>query len=262
MITSKTIKLGVIGNPVAHSLSPEIHNLWYKEEGIDAVYLGYKVEEDSLKEAINFFKHSEFRGINITMPFKEKVLEYIDEVDDLARQVGSVNTIKFLDRQVYGYNTDIYGFINTLKYKITPSTKVIVLGAGGAARSILYGLKILQVKNIIIFNRNIEKAKKLVSDLKLNAEIKGLTSLNSFDQQADIIINCTSIEATGGSLSIDFSMISQATYFYDVYYKKDGTDFINQAKAKGFNGQDGFAMLKEQARLAHEIWFDTNSELK
>ena len=160
----------VIGNPIDHSLSPRLHNFWIKKNNINAVYKKKKLSDDDLENLILKIKQKEIDGINVTVPFKKKVISYLENLTDEAKLTESVNTI-FLDNdKITGHNTDIYGFISafkSVKYDIS-GKKILILGAGGVVSSIIFALKKLKAKKIIISNRTRNKAdslKNLFKDL-------------------------------------------------------------------------------------------------
>ena len=156
-------KYFVIGNPIDHSLSPKLHNHWFKENKIDAIYDKKKIEENDLKTVFSEFKEKKINGINVTVPFKKAVIPFLDELSPEAKDTQSVNTIYFQNGITIGHNTDIIGFelaIKYAKYDIS-NKKIFILGAGGVAPSIIYSLKKMNASKIILSNRTKEKAENL-----------------------------------------------------------------------------------------------------
>ena len=159
-ITSETAIYGIMGNPIRHSLSPAIHNNVFRRGGIDAVYLPFPVASSRVEAAVAGLRALNIRGVNVTIPHKEAVFAYLDQVDDAARHIGAVNTISLREGRLYGFNTDWSGFIDSLRsHKLEPAgSRIILLGSGGSAKAVLYALGEKNCKEIEIFNRTIEKA--------------------------------------------------------------------------------------------------------
>ena len=183
-------KFLVIGNPIKHSLSPEIHNYWIKNNNIDAFYEKQKVNEQDLKDLISLMRNKEIAGINVTVPFKKIIIPYLDELTLEAKETQSVNTIYFQDDRVIGHNTDIGGFeISLQKSEYDIQNKdIFLLGAGGVAPSIIYALNKMKVSKIFISNRSKEKAINL-EKLFTNLIVIDWGEVPNFD----IVINATSL---------------------------------------------------------------------
>jgi shikimate dehydrogenase len=165
-------KFLVIGNPIEHSLSPELHNYWMKNNGIDAIYEKQKLNENELEQIIFKVKDKKINGVNVTVPFKKKVIPYLDELSFEAQSTQSVNTIYLKDNKVVGHNTDIFGFESSIKksdYNLN-NKEVLILGAGGVVPSIIFALIKMKVSKIKICNRTKEKAENLKKFYK-NLEI-------------------------------------------------------------------------------------------
>ena len=150
----------VIGNPINHSLSPKLHNYWIKENNIKAIYDKKKLHENEIKELVNELKNERINGINVTVPFKKSIIPFLDELTPLAHEAQSVNTLYKINNKIFGDNTDIEGFEQSLKYInfIVKNKKVFIMGAGGVAPSIIIALKRLEAGKIILSNRTKEKA--------------------------------------------------------------------------------------------------------
>jgi shikimate dehydrogenase len=159
-ITSETLIYGIIGKPVNHSLSPKIHNTVFHLAGIDAVYLPFPVASSQVEAAIAGLRALNISGVNVTIPHKEAVFKYLDQLDDAARHIGAVNTISIRDGRLFGANTDWNGFADSLKrHQLNPAgRRIAVLGSGGSAKAVLYALGENNCKEIEIFNRTFEKA--------------------------------------------------------------------------------------------------------
>ena len=242
----------VIGNPIEHSLSPKLHSYWLKQNNIDAVYDKKKLEENELKNIISQLKEEKINGINVTVPFKKRVIPYLDDLSPEAKDTQSVNTIYLQNGITIGHNTDIAGFelaIKYAKYDVSKK-KILILGAGGVAPSIIYSLKKMKVSKIILSNRTKEKAKnlkKLFNDL----EIVDWGKTVDFD----MIINATSIGLNNeDEIKIDFSSISPNKFFYDVIYNPKETIFLKKAKLFGNKTENGKMMFIYQAHQSFTLW--------
>ena len=183
-------KYFVIGNPINHSLSPKLHNHWFKENKIDAVYEKIKIDENDLKNIIAKCKEKKINGINVTVPFKKKVIPYLDNLSVEAEQTQSVNTIVFKEGGLIGHNTDIVGFekgIKALNFNMKDK-KILILGAGGVVPSIIFALKKMNVLEISISNRTKQRAENLKNLFK-NLKVLEWGNLSDFD----VVINATSL---------------------------------------------------------------------
>jgi shikimate dehydrogenase len=252
-------KFLVIGNPIEHSLSPELHNYWIKNNNINAIYEKQKLNKDQLEEFISQVKDNKINGINVTVPFKKMVIPYLDELSAEAQSTQSVNTIYKKDNKVIGHNTDIFGFtasIEKTKYNIS-NKEALILGAGGVVPSIIFSLIKMKVSKIKISNRTKEKAenlKKLFKDIEI---IKWGEISNS-----DMIINATSVGLKKeDNLNLDFSSISGNKFFYDVIYNPSETNFLKIGKELGNKTLNGKLMFIYQAVSAFNIWHDQKPEV-
>jgi shikimate dehydrogenase len=244
-------KYFVIGNPINHSLSPKLHNYWIKANNINSIYQKKELKYDQLKNIILDIKRKNIEGINVTVPFKQKIIEYIDELSPEARATQSVNTIYLNENTVVGHNTDIIGFTLSLKeisFNLF-NKKVFILGAGGVVPSIVYSLNKMKPSQIIISNRTKEKA----IDLK-----KLFTNLMIVDwgkiPEFDIIINATSVGLNNqDNIGLDFSGVKDKL-FYDVIYSPQETNFLKGAKTHGNKTINGKMMFIYQASAAFKLW--------
>ena len=242
----------VIGNPISHSLSPEIHNFWFEKHGIDATYSKKKLNRGDIKNLIEKVKSKEIDGVNVTVPFKKEVIPYLDELSLDAKSTQSVNTI-YLDRnKIIGHNTDIDGFelaIKSTKFDVS-GKKIFILGAGGVVSSIIFALNKMKVSQIIISNRTKEKTeylKNLFNDLKI-------VDWGEFPY-FDMIINATSLGLNpDDEINLDFSKINNEKFFYDVIYNPEETNFLKKAKTMGNITENGKKMFIYQAAAAFNIW--------
>ena len=252
-------KFLVIGNPIDHSLSPDLHNYWIKNSSIDAIYLKKKINEDQLEQIIRQVKDNKIKGINVTVPFKKTVIPYLDELSTEAQSTQSVNTIYKKDNKVIGHNTDIFGFkasIVKAKYNLN-NKEALILGAGGVVPSIIFSLIKMKVSKIKISNRTKEKAENLKKLFK-NIEIIKWGEVSNFD----IIINATSVGLKKeDDLNLDFSSISGNKFFYDVIYNPSETNFLKMGRKLGHKTLNGKLMFIYQAISAFNIWHGLEPEI-
>ena len=242
----------VIGNPITHSLSPELHNYWIKENGIDGVYNKKQLNENDLKEFFLKIKNKEISGANITVPFKKVVISYVDRLSFEAEKTQSVNTVYLKNDKIIGHNTDIDGFelaIKDANYDVE-GKKVLILGAGGVVPSIIFALYKMKVLSVTISNRTKSKAenlKSLFNDLK----IVDWGEASNFD----MIINATSIGLKKeDKLDLDLSKFKNSEFFYDVIYNPKETNFLKDGKKLGKKTENGKKMFIYQAAKAFKIW--------
>lgn len=253
-ITAKTKICMVIGNPIEHSLSPQIHNAGYEKLGIDGkfVFVACNVQIDKLDNFIKGVRSMGIRGVSCTIPHKVKVIEFLDEIDETARKIGAVNTIVNSNGVLRGYNTDWEGIVTPLE-NITKikDKKVAVLGAGGAARAVVFGV-MKKGGSVTIFNRTFEKAQKLAHEFGCMAE----SSLNIKKiKDMDIIVNATSIglgSVKDTPLPKDF--ITKNHIVFDVIYQPMETQLLKDAKDKGAKIIYGFEMLLQQAIAQFKLY--------
>ena len=244
-------KYFVIGNPINHSLSPKLHNHWFEENKIDAVYEKIKIDENNLETIIARFKEKQVNGINVTVPFKKKIIPYLDKLSLEAEQTQSVNTIILDNNNLVGHNTDIIGFIKAIKklnFNIK-GKKIFILGAGGVVPSIIFALNKMNVSKIIISNRTKKKAENLKSQFN-NLEVLDWGDICDFD----VIINATSLGLNKESINLDFSKFANNKLFYDVIYNPAETKFLKEGKKLGNRTENGKLMFVYQAFEAFKLW--------
>ena len=244
-------KYFVIGNPIDHSLSPKLHNHWFKENKIDAIYDKKKIKENDLKNVFSEFKENKINGINVTVPFKKSVIPYLDELSPEADQTQSVNTIILSNNNLIGHNTDIAGFtqaIKNLNFDIK-GKKIFILGAGGVVPSIIFALNKMNVAKIIVSNRTKNKAEELKSRF-LNLDVLDWGDITDFD----VIINATSLGLKKESINLDFSKLGNNKLFYDVIYNPLETNFLKEGKKLGNRTENGKFMFVYQAFEAFKLW--------
>jgi len=245
-------KFSVIGNPIDHTLSPKLHNYWFKKNNIDAIYEKQKLVESDLKNYIFQIKKKKIHGVNVTVPFKKSVIPFLDELTEEARKTQSVNTIYLEDNKILGHNTDVGGFetsIHKSNINLT-NKKVLILGAGGVAPSIIYALTKMNVSKITLSNRTKEKAENLKNIFK-EINIIEWGELSKFD----MIINATSLGLNKeDKLNFNFSLVGKNKFFYDVIYNPLETNFLKTGKNLGNIAINGKLMFIYQALLAFQIW--------
>jgi len=248
---------GILGHPVQNSLSPVMHNAAYKAEGIDAEYRLFDVAPDNPEDLANFCYETDMNniaGFSVTMPYKEAVMQYLDKIEVLAKEVSSVNTVKNEDSNLDGYNTDATGAIKALKEKTEiKDKKTLVLGAGGAARAIIYALKGFGAE-VYIFNRTAQKAEALAEKF----DVDTIDFLKIKDAGFDIIVNCTPL---GMSPQIEQSLLSadqikKDAVVMDIITSPIETQLLREAQKADAQTVSGERMLLHQAASQFEIWFD------
>ena len=179
-VTANTKILGIFGNPVSHSLSPIMHNEWFAKYKLNYLYVAFDVFPKNLKSAVESIRTLNILGVNVTVPHKVEIMKYLDNIDSAAKSIGSVNTIVNKNNKLYGFNTDWQGFITDLKSKkINLKNKnILVIGAGGAAKAILYSLNKLKVKQIYLTSRTFDKA-KLISKKYKNISVIDINKVSA-----------------------------------------------------------------------------------
>ena len=241
----------VIGNPINHSLSPKLHNYWFKKNNINAVYDRKKIDEKDLQSIISEIKEKKLCGVNVTVPFKKNVIPYLDKLSLEAQQTQSVNTIILRDGKLEGHNTDIDGFtkaIKNLNFNIT-GKKIFILGAGGVVPSIIFALNKMNVSEITISNRTRKKADDLKSQFKI-LNIVDWGVLPNFD----VIINATSLGLKNEIINLNFSKSGKDKLFYDVIYNPSLTNFLKEGKKLGNLSENGKLMFIYQALESFKLW--------
>ena len=252
-------KFLVIGNPIKHSLSPKLHNYWFKKNNINAVYEKSQIEEEEIKRTVSEIRNGILEGINITVPFKKSVIKYLDDLSPFARETQSVNTIYKEKNKIIGGNTDVGGFrasLNHINYNLKGKT-VFILGAGGVVPSLIVALTYLKASKIILSNRSNEKA------IYLKKKFPFINLVNwGHLQDFDMIINATSIGLNkNDKIPVDFNNIKPGKLFYDIIYNPKETNFLIEAKKNGNLIENGKMMFLYQAQLAFELWFNIKPEI-
>ena len=245
-------KFLVIGNPIEHSLSPMLHNYWFKQYNIEAQYEKKQLSEKDFKNIITDVRNDKISGINVTVPFKKSIIPFLDKLTVEAIKTQSVNTIFKVDNQIRGHNTDTGGFVHSLdrvKFK-TKGKKAFILGAGGVAPSIIFALEALGVLKIFVSNRTKQKTEELK---KLFPEIE-ILDWGKKPSEFDIVVNTTSVGLKDNEkIELDFSDCKDKL-FYDVIYNPSRTKFILDAEKFKNETKNGLEMFIYQAQESFEIW--------
>ncbi len=249
----------IIGNPVEHSLSPKIHNFWFKENNINSVYEKETLTEDKLEVFVQKIRKGDINGANVTVPFKQKIIPYLDELTDLSKKTQSVNTLFKKDNSVVGDNTDVYGFSQSiLNQNINlQNKKALILGAGGVAPSLITALEDLSIGQIYIKNRTFEKL------LKLKVTFERIIPLKQDEEnEYDIVINATSVGLKkDDKINFSFDNLKNKIIFYDTIYNPPMTNLLKVAKEKNHTIINGKSMLFLQAQKAFQIWTGINPKI-
>lgn len=255
----------VIGNPIEHSLSPLVHNFWFKKYRIsESVYEKKKIESSDLKNIVDQVRNEKIKGINITVPFKKEIIPFLDALKGDAQLTLSVNTLCKNNNEVIGFNTDTEGFKNSLlnekiDYK---NKKILIIGAGGVSSSILAAF-IKTSKKIYITNRTRTKADELkklgeasLTLLGREKEIIEVVDWGKTTEICDIIVNTTSVGLIKGeNLNLDFKEYNNtSSLFYDLIYNPKDTNFLKEAKLRGNKIMNGKMMFLWQAQIAFHMW--------
>ena len=248
-IDANTLLTIIIGHPVNHSKSPVFQNAALQHCGINALYTAVDIEKDNFKEVITGLKKIKLFGMNITVPYKSSILEFVDDLKDEARIINSVNTIEVSDNKWIGHNTDWFGVFKTLETRsISQEQNVLIVGAGGATNGLVYGLKQFGIKNISVTNRTMEKADTIAGIFNLNT-IDYSVYKNRFNDFS-MIINSTTME-----FNELFDSFSDDVIYYDLKYYKSKPGMIK-------NYIDGKDMLLYQGTKAFEIWTKQKAPLE
>lgn len=251
----------IIGDPVYHSLSPIMHNTAFKELGLNCNYIALRVSKDDLKSCIESFRSLNISGFNVTIPHKVNIIKYLDYLDESASKAQAVNTVKNINGNLWGYNTDIYGFMFPLRKRNFDfeQKKVLVIGAGGASRAIITGLSEEKdkISKIFIINRTKSNAMELVnfgSKNGLNCEFHSLDNIKNFSLLSDLIINTTPVGMNNEETILNSKYINKNSVVFDIIYKPVYTKLLLNAKLAQANIIFGYEMLLYQGVQAFQIW--------
>ncbi len=254
----------VIGDPIDHSLSPNIHNAAFRHLGSEDTYIAYKIPAGELSAGIGALKEIKIAGFNVTIPHKIEMMKFLDEMDTTSKVIGAVNTVVNDDGKLKGYNTDMIGFLDPIKKRnlTIKGSQVMLLGAGGAARAIMTAMVKEKASKITIVNRTMENANKLAEFAKKiggNIETVSLQEANKLISDHKFVINSTSIGMDNEPSHISTENMNENSIVYDIVYQPMNTDLIKKSKEKGATIIYGYEMLLSQAACSFEIWHKTEA---
>ena len=250
---------GIIGKPLSHSLSPVLHNYWFKKNNITANYSLIEIQKEQIKDVINKIRTKELHGVNVTVPYKQDVIPHLDIIVNDAKETSSINTIYLnTENKIVGENTDVYGFeqsfISKLKNEDIIKKNILILGAGGVAPSIIYALKKKQIEKLFISNRTLQKAKNIKKKFPF-VEIIAWEKFFQKTEEMDIIINTTSLGMKNGS---NFETLIQrfkpGLIYYDVIYNPLETKMLKNFKKNIVKTFNGLEMFLFQAQKSFFLW--------
>lgn len=267
-ISGATRTFGVFGDPISHSLSPAMHNEVLAMSGIDAVYVPYHVKPAQLASAVAGIRAMNIWGVNVTIPHKVAICAHLDEIDPEARLIGAINTVVNREGRLVGYNTDGGGFLRSLKEDLAfdpHGRKVLLLGAGGAARAILVALGHAGAHWVGVANRTEQRARILVDEFRtiftgtqladFHLDFSPASKLMDSLEGVDLIVNATSLGMNKGPApELPWEQLSENVCIYDIVYAQEGTALINEARTRGFCCADGLGMLAGQGEVAFTLW--------
>ena len=255
---------GIIGSPIKHSLSPVIHKYWMKAHGIESDYKIYEPKKQDLASFLKNMKKNSIKGLNVTIPYKRDVMDYLDIIDKDALALGAVNTIKLKNNKLFGYNTDAFGFMQHLNMK-APNWKekkgvIVIVGAGGASRAVIWSFLREKKMDIIIINRNKKRALSLIADMKFFFPTSNI-GFSDNPQKAilnsSLLVNCSSLGMKGqDELELDISIMNKQSIVYDIVYNPLRTKLLYKAEELKFKTIDGLGMLLNQGAPAFKMWHD------
>lgn len=262
-ITAKTQKVGLLGWPLGHSLSPAMHNAAFAASGLDYIYLPLSTPPNLLSQAVAGIRALGFVGVNVTIPHKVAIMDYLDEVDISAKLVGAVNTIVVKEARLIGYNTDADGYIRSLEQAgITIAGKsAVIFGAGGAARAVVAGLVGADIASVTIGARDQSKADGIAQLFAGAVPVNGVawdsSAFAAALSQTNLVVNATPLgmyPAIAGQPSVPWDLLQQSVVISDLVYNPPITSFIAEGTRRGHTVVGGAGMLIEQGALAFELW--------
>ena len=256
-----TKTFAVIGDPIDHSLSPNIHNSAFRELDLDCTYIAYKIPKNELSYGLDALKKIKISGFNVTIPHKIDIMKFLDGTDEDSKLIGASNTVTNQNGVLTGYNTDMQGFLDPIIQRELgiKNSNILLYGAGGAARAIIVAFAKQNAKKITIVNRTIEKGKNLEElgkKLGLNSEVISLENFEGNKNKYDFVINSTSIGMKNEIFPISQDLIDENSVVYDIVYKPINTDLIKKGKNVNATIIYGYEMLLGQAVRSFEIWMD------
>ena len=259
MVQGTTQIYGVIGDPISHSLSPSLHNPAFAALGIDAVYVTFRVSPSSLEDALRGLLALNVQGINVTVPHKSEVFQYVDEVTDTARKIGAVNTLRNDSGHWIGENTDATGFIRSLEPLglSLPGSSVGMLGAGGAAKGVAVGLLEAGVSRLFISNRSYDRATVLAELLKASFGQQSVSAVSLEElekKELNLLVNTTTVGSDGHSSPAKLNRFDKLGAVTDIIYRPSRTPLLLEAEKLGLPNLNGGGMLLYQGISAFSFW--------
>jgi shikimate dehydrogenase len=262
MISGKTSIFGIFGHPVEHSFSPGMHNAAFAAIGLDGCYVPFAVHPDDLGNAVKAIVPLGLCGLNITVPHKEKVIPFLDDLTDGARLIGAVNTIEVRDEKLIGHNTDGKGFLRSLREEtgFRPKGKTfLMVGSGGAARAVCFELALAGARDILLYDIDRNKAGKLGHDIRsataTRVTVTDESSLRTLAPDADCLINATPLGLKKSDpLPLSRDLVRKGQLVCDLVYNPPDTRFLRTAQSQGAKTLRGIGMLLYQGAIAFEIW--------
>ncbi len=265
MTVSQPLRAAVLGFPVSHSLSPVLHNHWLKTYGIDGTYSAMAVAPEALKTALNGLRERGFAGCNLTMPHKEAALPLMDDHDESCLMSGAINTVVIRDGKMIGYNSDGFGFVESLKAQAPQWSggRVVILGTGGAARGIIASLRAKGAQHFVLINRSKDKAERVVKQFSLpSVDVVDWQDRAAALAGASLLVNCTSLGMVEQlPLDMPLDMLPANAVVADIVYRPLITPLLQTAKGLGLATVEGLPMLLHQGRLGFEHWFGVDPDV-
>jgi len=262
----KKFSFGIIGKPLSHSLSPLLHNFWFKKYNVSANYSLLEITPDEIEKTIKRIKKKELQGINVTVPYKQAVIPFLDLLVGDAKETLSVNTIMLNEEgKIVGDNTDVYGFeqgfISKLKNQNLEQSKVLILGAGGVTSSVIYALSKKKIKQIFVSNRTLKKAEEIKKRFPF-IEIIEWKNIEEKAKKIDILINATSLGLkNGNNFDQEFKVTKSNLVYYDIIYNPEETEIIKKLKKRNIQTFNGLEMFIYQGQKSFLLWNKINPKL-
>ena len=266
-------KIGILGYPIKHSLSPKIHNYWLKEMGINGKYNAIETPINNLKKTIKNLNKKGYIGLNLTIPLKEEALKYINKKNKTVDIIGAANVLIFSKKgYIEGKNTDVYGFKKSILDLVKNKKKetAAVIGSGGAARAIVYVLIKMNFKKIILFNRTKKNAeiikndfqKKFAKKIKTKINCEDLKKMKNIIEQLNLLINTTPMGMKNfPNLNIDIKKLKKDAAVFDLIYNPLETKLIKESKKRGIKNRNGLDMLIYQAQKSFYYWLNKTPKI-
>jgi shikimate dehydrogenase len=254
------LRCGLIGDPVEHSLSPVMQTVAFRETGIEGIYELWPTSDRDVPARVASLRADDVIGANVTVPHKQRVIPHVDEISDTAARIGAINTIVKRDARLIGDNTDAYGFATAVEesgFVVSPASRAVVLGAGGASRAVVVALQEAGCRSIRVTNRTAGRAAQLVGELARDDTLSAVSwgDLETVLPSVDLLVNATSLGWHAGELPLDMArlgLLSERATVVDLTYRD--TDLLRFARRQGLAAVDGLGMLVHQGARAFELW--------